>query len=97
VILYDSGVKPEILGFARRDARQIVIPTSKGALLRLFAEEIRRGRRVVLLERGDAVGRHGKELASLRAAGVDVEVAPGVAAALGEIGNAHERRAAIAA
>jgi uroporphyrin-III C-methyltransferase/precorrin-2 dehydrogenase/sirohydrochlorin ferrochelatase len=92
VILIDDLVAPEILDFARREARKILVGRAdQGA--RSQADHVnatmvalaKSGRRVVWLKHGDAAifGRPGGEIAACRAAGIAVEVVPGVAAAPG--------------
>ena len=90
VILHDKLVNPEILDLARRDARRIDVgkrcgrhPLSQAAINRLIVEHARAGAHVVRLKGGDPslFARGGEELESLRAAGVEVEVVPGISAA----------------
>jgi uroporphyrin-III C-methyltransferase len=91
VILYDKLVGPGILDLARREARRIDVgkrcgrhEMSQAAINRLLVEEVGRGRRVVRLKGGDpfVFGRGGEELAALRAAGAEVEIVPGITAAV---------------
>jgi uroporphyrin-III C-methyltransferase len=91
VILYDALVGTDVRGFARRDARQIDVGKrcgrhlmSQEAINRLIIAHARAGARVVRLKGGDpfVFGRGGEEAEALRAAGVSVEVIPGVTAAL---------------
>lgn len=91
VILYDDLVPPEILELGRREAERISVGKRGGrascrqddinALLISLAGA---GRRVVRLKSGDPMvfGRAGEEIARLRAAGIPVEVVPGITAAL---------------
>lgn len=92
VILYDRLVEPRVLELARREAERILVGKRGGGvhcrqdeitalMLRLAGE----GKRVVRLKGGDPsiFGRATEEIAACRAAGVPVEVVPGVTAALG--------------
>jgi uroporphyrin-III C-methyltransferase/precorrin-2 dehydrogenase/sirohydrochlorin ferrochelatase len=90
VILFDDLVSREVLDFARREARKILVgntghgPSCKQddiiALLVKFAGE---GKRVVRLTGGDPVisTRAGDEIAACRAAGLALEIVPGITAA----------------
>jgi uroporphyrin-III C-methyltransferase/precorrin-2 dehydrogenase/sirohydrochlorin ferrochelatase len=90
VILIDDLVTPEILDFARREARKMLVGNpghsapghAHGAHATMVALA-KSGKRVVWLKHGDAAmfSRPGGEIAACRAAGVAVEVVPGVAAA----------------
>ena len=57
----------------------------QGEIQRRMIETAKAGRRVVRLKGGDPFifGRGGEELEALRAAGIDVEVVPGISSALG--------------
>lgn len=90
VILYDALVDPAVLELARREARRIDVgkrcgrhPLNQAAINRLILAEARAGEHVVRLKGGDPLifGRGGEELDCLRAAGVAVEVVPGITAA----------------
>jgi len=90
VILYDQLVNPAILELARRDARRVDVgkrcgrhPMSQAAINRLILKEARTGAHVVRLKGGDPslFARGGEELETLRAAGIAVEVVPGISAA----------------
>jgi uroporphyrin-III C-methyltransferase/precorrin-2 dehydrogenase/sirohydrochlorin ferrochelatase len=92
VILIDDLVAPEILDFARREAKKMLVgKTGHGPSCRqdeinqLMIDLARAGRRVVRLKSGDPMvfGRAGEEIAACRAAGIPVEVVPGVTAAQG--------------
>ena len=90
VILIDDLVAPDILDFARREARKILVG-NPGQSASGHADDVRTtmvalvksGKCVVWLKHGDAAifGGPGGEIAACRAAGVAVEVVPGVAAA----------------
>lgn len=84
VVLFDDGVAPEILDFARREAKklrvaQIGAGREEGGAPALVSFGLS-GQRVVRL--GSGINGPGREstLAACRAAGIAVEVVPGVAA-----------------
>ena len=89
VILFDDLVSTHILDFARREAKKMLVGETGtsgscqqdgiAALMVLLAA----GRRVVRLMHGDAIncGVAAEEIAACRAAGIDVEVVPGIATA----------------
>ncbi|HEX2941080.1 MAG TPA: uroporphyrinogen-III C-methyltransferase [Rhodopila sp.] len=90
VILFDALIDPSILNLARPDARRIDVgkrcgrhAMNQAAINRLIVQCAQAGDHVVRLKGGDpfVFGRGGEELDSLRAAGVAVEVVPGVTAA----------------
>jgi uroporphyrin-III C-methyltransferase/precorrin-2 dehydrogenase/sirohydrochlorin ferrochelatase len=90
VILYDDLVAPEILDFARREAKTMLVgKTGHGPscrqeeINRLMVSLARGGRRVVRLKGGDPLifGRAGEEIEACRASGLRVEVIPGVTSA----------------
>ena len=90
VVLYDDLVSPQILAFARREARKITVgkrgykpSCTQEEITGLLVELARQGLRVVRLKGGDPMifGRANEELSGLRAAGLPVEVVPGVTTA----------------
>jgi len=92
VIVYDKLVDPAVLDYARRDARRIFAGKSKGdhtlpqsEINALLVAEAKAGRHVVRLKGGDpfVFGRGGEELDALVAAGIRVDVVPGITAAIG--------------
>jgi uroporphyrin-III C-methyltransferase/precorrin-2 dehydrogenase/sirohydrochlorin ferrochelatase len=107
VILIDDLVAPDILDFARREARKMLVgnpgqsaPGHAGHVNATMVALAKSGKRVVWLKHGDAAmfGRPGGEIAACRAAGVTVEVVPWVAAAPGaEASILLERFLALAA
>jgi uroporphyrin-III C-methyltransferase/precorrin-2 dehydrogenase/sirohydrochlorin ferrochelatase len=92
VILFDGLVSPAILDFARREAKKMLVGKTGHApsckqddINQLVIALARQGKRVVRLKGGDPMifGRGGEELAACRAAGLRVEVVPGITAAQG--------------
>jgi uroporphyrin-III C-methyltransferase/precorrin-2 dehydrogenase/sirohydrochlorin ferrochelatase len=92
VILFDQLVSPGVLDFARREAKRMLVgkagygPACKqDEINALMIALARAGKRVVRLKGGDPMifGRGGEELAACRAAGLAVEVVPGITAAQG--------------
>jgi uroporphyrin-III C-methyltransferase/precorrin-2 dehydrogenase/sirohydrochlorin ferrochelatase len=92
VIIYDKLVDPAVLEYARRDARRVFVGKSRGdhtlpqpEINALLIAEAKAGRHVVRLKGGDpfVFGRGGEELDALVAAGIQVEVVPGITAATG--------------
>ena len=92
VILYDDLVAPEILDYARREARTMLVgKTGHGPSCRqdyinaLMVSLAKSGKQVVRLKSGDPLvfGRAGEEIDACRAAGIPVTVVPGVTAAQG--------------
>lgn len=92
VILFDDLVSREVLDFARREARKLLVgKTGHGPSCRqdeinaLMVNLARNGRRVVRLKGGDPLifARAGEEIEACRAAGISVEIVPGITAAQG--------------
>jgi uroporphyrin-III C-methyltransferase/precorrin-2 dehydrogenase/sirohydrochlorin ferrochelatase len=92
IILVDDLVAPDILDFARREARKMLVgKTGHGPSCRqeeinaLMVTLAKAGKRVVRLKGGDPMifGRATEEIAACRAAGIAVEVVPGISAAQG--------------
>ncbi len=90
VLVVDRLVNPAILEYARRDAIRIDVGKApegdsalQGEINRILVREAMKGHRVVRLKGGDAFvfGRAAEEMAAVRAAGVPVEVVPGITAA----------------
>ena len=75
VILFDEKVAPEILDFARREAKKMLVGKTPTAAMVALAKA---GRRVVRLKAG--AGQAGQEASACRAGGVAVEVVPGITA-----------------
>jgi uroporphyrin-III C-methyltransferase/precorrin-2 dehydrogenase/sirohydrochlorin ferrochelatase len=92
VILFDDLVSRDVLDFARREARKMLVgktgygPSCKqDEINALMVSLARQGKRVVRLKGGDPLifGRASEELDACRAAGIPVEVVPGITAAQG--------------
>ncbi|HVY56366.1 MAG TPA: siroheme synthase CysG [Xanthobacteraceae bacterium] len=92
VILYDDLVAPEILEFARREAKKMLVGKTGHApsckqddINTLMVSLAKSGRRVVRLKGGDPMifGRAGEEIAACREAGIAVDIVPGITAAQG--------------
>ena len=92
VILFDDLVAPEVLDYARREARRMLVgktghrPSCRQEdIIALMLSLARAGKRVVRLKSGDPMifGRAAEEMAALDAAGIPYEVVPGISAAQG--------------
>lgn len=91
VVLHDDLVNPEILAWARPDARIVAVgkrggcrSTPQAFILRLLVAEARNGHCVVRLKGGDPFmfGRGGEESRHLIDAGIEVEVINGITAGI---------------
>ena len=91
VVLHDALVSDDVLELARREARRVLVgkraaqaSCSQTDINALLVSLARSGERVVRLKSGDPTvfGRAGEEIEACAAAGVSVEVVPGVTAAL---------------
>lgn len=92
LIVHDGLVDPAILAMARPDATLVSVAKSRArhtlpqdAINALLVREALAGRDVVRLKGGDPLvfGRGGEEAEACRAAGVPVEIVPGISAANG--------------
>jgi uroporphyrin-III C-methyltransferase / precorrin-2 dehydrogenase / sirohydrochlorin ferrochelatase len=90
VLVVDRLVNPKVLEYARRDAERIFVgktpggpTTSQAEINRILVREAEAGKVVARLKGGDPFifGRAAEEMAALQAAGIGVEVVPGVTAA----------------
>ncbi len=98
VVVHDGLVSEAILALADPDADLISVAKQRGrhsmpqdAINMLLVDLAREGRTVVRLKGGDPFifGRGGEEVAACRAAGVPVEVVPGISAAMGSAAQAQ--------
>ena len=92
VLVHDRLVSAEILALAPAEALRIAVgkapkahPVPQARINAILIEQARTGRQVVRLKGGDPFifGRGSEEAAELRAAGIAVEVVPGITAAQG--------------
>jgi uroporphyrin-III C-methyltransferase/precorrin-2 dehydrogenase/sirohydrochlorin ferrochelatase len=92
VILFDDLVSRDVLDFARREARKMLVgktgfgPSCKqNDINALMVSLARQGKRVVRLKGGDPLifGRAAEEIAACQAADIAVDVVPGITAAQG--------------
>ncbi|WP_417807569.1 siroheme synthase CysG [Thioclava sp.] len=90
VIFYDRLVDVEVLELARRDAERVFVGKHVGAnswpqerINQIIVAHARQGRRVVRLKSGDPgiFGRATEEIDAARAAGIPIELVPGITAA----------------
>ena len=92
VILFDDLVSREVLDFARREAKKILVgktghgPSCKQSEINTMMVSLAsQGRRVVRLKGGDPLifARAAEEIDACKAAGISVEIVPGITAAQG--------------
>ncbi|MCU0907444.1 MAG: siroheme synthase CysG [Rhodobacteraceae bacterium] len=107
VVFHDRLVDPAVLELARRDAERVFVGKCVGAsawpqdrINAVIVAAARQGRRVVRLKSGDPgiFGRATEELEAARAAGIPVEIVPGVtaaSAAAASLGRSLTERGAI--
>jgi uroporphyrin-III C-methyltransferase/precorrin-2 dehydrogenase/sirohydrochlorin ferrochelatase len=90
IILIDALVSPDILDFARREAKKMLVGSTgddsageQDEINRLMVALAKGGRRVVRLKGGEGTtfDRGGGEIAACRAAGITVEIIPGIGGA----------------
>ncbi|MHB1203978.1 MAG: uroporphyrinogen-III C-methyltransferase [Rhodospirillaceae bacterium] len=98
VVFFDDLVSPEILDILPQGARCIYVGKpyqgagiSQADIIGQLAAAARGGHRVVRLKGGDPMvfGRSGEELEGLRAAGIAVDIVPGITAATGAAASAR--------
>lgn len=98
LIVHDGLVDPAILSMARPTARLVSVAKRRSrhtmpqdAINALLVAEALAGHDVVRLKGGDPFifGRGGEEVEACRAAGVEVEVVPGISAAIGAAASAQ--------
>ena len=91
VVVYDRLVAPELLDFSPPQAERVYVgkepgraATPQASINELLVEHARRGATVVRLKGGDpfVFGRGGEELLACAAAGVAVQMVPGVTSAI---------------
>jgi uroporphyrin-III C-methyltransferase len=92
VIVHDGLVAPEIIAMANQGARFISVAKQRSrhsvpqdGINDILVREAKAGHHVVRLKGGDPFifGRGGEEVEALQAAGITVEVVPGISAAIG--------------
>ena len=92
VVFFDRLVSDPILALIRRDADRISVGKTQGHhsvaqddIHALMIAAARKGQRVVRLKGGDPFifGRGGEEAEAVRAAGIDVQIVPGISSVLG--------------
>ncbi|MBY0530974.1 MAG: siroheme synthase CysG [Xanthobacteraceae bacterium] len=107
VILIDDLVSADVLDFARREAKKMLVGKTGGGpackqneINELMVSLAKKGKRVVRLKGGDPMifGRAGEEIEACRLAEIPIEVVPGITAAQGaasrlQISLTHRLRA----
>ena len=92
IVVHDGLIDPRVLDYAPAQAQRISVAKQRArhtlpqeAINALIVAHVRAGSIVVRLKGGDpfVFGRGGEEVEAVRAAGLRVEVVPGVSAALG--------------
>ena len=92
IVVHDGLIDRRVLDYARADAQRISVAKQRArhtlpqeAINALIVAHVKAGSVVVRLKGGDpfVFGRGGEEVEAVRAAGLPVEVVPGVSAALG--------------
>jgi uroporphyrin-III C-methyltransferase len=92
IVVHDGLIDPRVLDYAPEHAQRISVAKQRArhtlpqeAINALIVAHVRTGAIVVRLKGGDpfVFGRGGEEVEAVRAAGLTVEVVPGVSAALG--------------
>jgi uroporphyrin-III C-methyltransferase/precorrin-2 dehydrogenase/sirohydrochlorin ferrochelatase len=92
VILFDDLVSPDVLDFARREAKKMLVGKTgyrasckQDDINTLMISLAKAGRRVVRLKGGDPMifGRADEEITACRKAGISVEAVPGITTAQG--------------
>ena len=84
IILIDNHLSPDMLDFARREAKTVQVGktgSSRPDEITLMIALAKAGRRVARLKGGGSLAFGREEIAACRSAGLAVEVVPGVAAA----------------
>jgi uroporphyrin-III C-methyltransferase/precorrin-2 dehydrogenase/sirohydrochlorin ferrochelatase len=96
VILFDDLVSPDVLDFARREAKKMLVGKTghkpscrQDEINALMVSLARASRRVVRLKGGDPLifGRADEEIAACREAGIAVDIVPGITTAQGAAGR----------
>jgi len=90
--IYDQLVSAEVLEFARRESKRILVGKTgyepsreQGEINELMLRLARQGKHVVRLKGGDPgiFGRATEEIEACRRAGIDVAIVPGISATQG--------------